>query len=318
MTIFVSIAAFADPYLIFTVQDALRKAKQPQNLVFGIVDQHPFNRRDNLKNLPEKPRLRYVHCHPIDSRGVCWARSVVFSLYQDEDYLLQIDSHMLFEQDWDEQLINELEALRPKHTKPILTNYPYGFEFINDEPVISIEDSGRTTLVMRPHDETDLTADNATLRFKSEHVFVREPLLGGHIAGGFYFTLGKLVYEVPYDPYLYFHGEEQSLAIRAFTRAWDIFHIPHIPLYHLYKRPDTEHHNHHWHSSWEQHRDYQWTELQERAKQRLIDLVYRRTLMGAWGLGDARSLADFAELTGIDYEQQRLIDRAYRKRYVRN
>jgi hypothetical protein len=148
-------------------------------------------------------------------------------------------------------------------------------------------------------------------------VFVREPLLGGHIAGGFYFTLGKLVYEVPYDPYLYFHGEEQSLAIRAFTRAWDIFHIPHIPLYHLYKRPDTEHHNHHWHSSWEQHRDYQWTELQERAKQRLMDLVYRRTLTGAWGLGDARSLADFAELTGIDYEQQRLIDRAYRNSYVR-
>ena len=46
-------------------------------------------------------------------------------------------------------------------------------------------------------------------------------------------------------------------------------------------------------------------------------LVYRRTLTGAWGLGDARSLADFAELTGIDYEQQRLIERAYRNRYVR-
>lgn len=318
MNIFISIAAFADPFLIFTVQDAMRKAKHPERLVFGIVDQHPFNRRSNLVELPEKPRLRYMHCHPVDSRGVCWARSVVFSLYQDEPYLLQIDSHTLFEEHWDEQLIDQLEGLRPKHTKPILTNYPYGFEFIDNQPVISIQDSGTTTLVMRPHDESNLTPDNATLRFKSEHVFIREPILGGHIAGGFYFTLGHFVYEVPYDPYLYFHGEEQSLAIRAFTRGWDILNIPHIPLYHLYKRPNTEHTNHHWHTSWEQHRDYQWTELQERARQRLVELVYRRSLSGALGLGDARSLQDFAELTGIDYANQRIIDRAYRARYRLN
>jgi hypothetical protein len=295
----------------------LRKAKNPKDIIFGIVDQHPVNRRDHLKSLPEKPTIRYLHCHPIESRGVCWARSVVFSLYQDEDYLLQIDSHMLFETDWDEQLVTQLEALRLRHPKPIVTNYPYGFEFINDLPVISIEDSGTTTLVLRPHEDTDLTPNNAILRFKSEHVFVREPILGGHIAAGFYFTLGRFIYEVPYDPYLYFHGEEQSLSIRAYTRGWDIFHIPHIPLYHLYKRPNTEHHSHHWHSCWEQQRDYQWTELQERAKQRLINLLYHQTLNESWGLGDIRSLNEFAELTGIDYEQRRLIERNYKTHYKR-
>jgi hypothetical protein len=40
-------------------------------------------------------------------------------------------------------------------------------------------------------------------------------------------------------------------------------------------------------------------------------LVYRRTLSGAWGLGEVRSLADFTELTGIDYEHQRIIERKY-------
>lgn len=313
--IFISIAAFADPYLIHTVQDALRKANNPEQLVFGIVDQHPFNRREALKLLSEKPTFRYMHCHPIDSRGVSWARSVVFSLYQDEDYLLQIDSHMLFEESWDNQLIEQLESLRPKFSKPILTNYPYGFEFIDDVPTVNIEVSDRTTLVMRPHDETELLPNNATLRFKSEHVFIREPILGGHIAGGFYFTLGQFVYEIPYDPYLYFHGEEQSLAIRAFTRGWDIFHIPHIPLYHLYKRPNTEHHNHHWHQSWEQHRDYKWTELHARAQQRLMDLVYNHKLTGAFGLGSCRSLDDFARLSGIDYNKKRIIERGYRARY---
>jgi len=314
-SIFISVAAFCDPYLEHTIQDACRKAKFPQALVFGVIDQHPQNRRDTLKALPEKPNIRYTHLHPVDSRGVCWARSLAFSLYQNEPYLLQIDSHMLFEQDWDVQLIEALEALRLRHPKPILTTYPYGFEFEDNQPVVKITISDKTTLVLRPHPETELTSDNATLRFRAEHLFVREPVMGGHIAGGFVFTLGRFVHEIPYDPYLYFHGEEQNLAIRAFTHGWDIFHPPHIPLFHLYKMPNTDHQTHHWHPSWEQQRDYTWTQLSEFAKQRLMDLVYRHKNMGAYGLGTARTLTDFARLTGIDYLERRIIAREHQPIY---
>lgn len=59
--IFISVAAFCDPYLIHTITDACNKAKHPENLVFGIVDQHPFNRRHNLTELAQKPSIRYVH-----------------------------------------------------------------------------------------------------------------------------------------------------------------------------------------------------------------------------------------------------------------
>jgi hypothetical protein len=305
--IFISVAAFCDPYLLHTVSDACLKAKYPENLIFGIVDQHPFNRRHNLTFLPQKPRIRYMHTHPVDSRGVCWARSIAFSLYQNEPYLLQIDSHMLFEQDWDEQLVTQLEALRPRHIKPILTTYPYGFEFIDDEAKVLINISDKTTLVLRPHPESSLSEDNATLRFRAEHVFKREPIMGCHIAGGFIFTLGRFVNEIPYDPYLYFHGEEQDLAIRAYTHGWDIFHPPHVPLFHLYKLPDTEHQAHHWHPEWDKQRDYQWTILAESAKQRLMDLVYRHKPMGAFGLGNSRSLEDFTNLSGVDYPNRCLI-----------
>jgi hypothetical protein len=214
---------------------------------------------------------------------------------------------MLFEQDWDEQLVTQLEALRPRHIKPIITVYPYGFEFVNDEPSVSITISDKTTLVLRPHPDTTLSDDNATLRFRAEHVFKREPIMGCHIAGGFVFTLGRFVHEIPYDPYLYFHGEEQDLAIRAFTHGWDIFHPPHIPLFHLYKLPDTDHQSHHWHPEWEKQRDYQWTTLAGSAKQRLMDLVYHHKPMGAFGLGNSRSLEDFTKLSGVDYPNRCLI-----------
>jgi hypothetical protein len=301
-TIFVSIAAFCDPHLLHTVTDACNKAKYPQRLVFGIVDQHPVNRRETLRTLPENPTIRYTHIHPIDSRGVCWARAIAFSLYQNEPYLLQIDSHMLFEPEWDMQLIAQLEALRADYVKPIVSTYPYGFEFVDGEAKVLIEISDKTTLVLRPHPDTNLTEDNATLRFRAQHVFKREPIRGCHLAGGFIFTLGRFVQEIPYDPYLYFHGEEQDLAIRAFTHGWDIFHPPHIPLFHLYKAPDTEHHSHHWHPEWERQRDFKWPTLTEAAKQRLMDLVYRHKNLGVYGLGSTRTLADFAQLSGIDYE----------------
>lgn len=256
--------------------------------------------------LKAKAEIRYIHIHPVESRGVSWARALVQSLYQDETYYLQIDSHTHFEQDWDLNLIAQLTALQSTSLKPILSVYPYGFEFEGEEgsqvPVVKIKVSDQTTLVLRPKPDEALSADNPVLHFRAEHVFVREPQAGFHLAGGFIFTYGQFVNEIPYDPRLYFHGEEQNLAIRAFTHGWDIFHPPVIPLYHLYKRPDNAYTAHHWHQDWDCQRDYAWHELRAVASKRLADLVYAQADLGVFGLGTQRSLQDFAQLSGIDYQ----------------
>jgi hypothetical protein len=305
--IYVSVASFCDPFLEHTLLDAVAKARNPCGLVFGVIDQAPHPRRAQLRTLCHPAQLRYIHINPVESRGVCWARSLAFSLYQDESFLLQIDSHMLFEPDWDAQLIEQWRLLHRTSTKPIVSTYPYGFEFESNQAVVNITVSPNTTLVLRPQAGGFLSPQSATLRFQSEHVFTREPVLGCHVAGGFFFTAGRFVEEVPYDPHLYFHGEEQNLAVRAFTHGWDIFHPPHIPLFHLYKRPETEHQAHHWHPDWEKQRDFKFSQLNALAEQRLMDLVYQRRDLGRYGLGKERTLKDFAALSGIDYSQQSLI-----------
>ena len=313
--IYISIASFCDPYLLHTVQDACDKATFTHDLIFGIIDQHPVHRGADLRALAGTSHLRYSHIYPTESRGVCWARSLAFALYQDEKYLLQIDSHMLFEPGWDVQLITQLQALHDRSQQPIVSTYPYGFEFENERAVVKIVVSNKTTLVLRPHPDTQLSSQSATLRFRAEHVFTREPVRGCHVSGGFIFTYGRFVYEVPYDPYLYFHGEEQSLAVRAYTRGWDIFHPPHIPLFHLYKLPNTAHTAHHWHPEWEKQRDFKFTDLTLLAKVRLMDLLYQRRSLGVYGLGQQRSLADYAQFSGIDYANQTL-QREYQSSYV--
>lgn len=305
--IFVSIAAFCDPFLSHTIEDAISKASRPERLVFGVVDQTPQSKRAELSALCGPAQLRYVHIDPVESRGVCWARSIACSLYQGESYFFQIDSHMLFEPAWDEQLLQAWHDLKRVSHKPIISTYPYGFEFEEGKAVVKIAVSQETTLVLRPQPESALCEASATLSFRAEHVFVREHVLGSHVAGGFLFAHGDFIDEIPYDPRLYFHGEEQSIALRSFTHGWDIYHPHRIPLYHLYKMPHTAHENHHWHPKWDMQRDIKFSVLTDLANERLKDLVYQRRDLGSFGLGRERSVDDFAKRSGINYASQIII-----------
>lgn len=307
--IFISVASFMDPFLEFTLKSACESAKSPERLVFGVVDQHHENRRQSLIDLSLLAQIRYTHIHPVESRGVSWARALVQSLYQDEAFYLQIDSHTYFEKDWDAVLLEQFEQAKALSKKPILSVYPFGFEFEDEQPVVKTRISGETTLVLRPKPDEALTEHNPVLHFRAEHVFARKLLPGFHLAGGFIFAQGHFVNEVPYDSRLYFHGEEQNLAVRAYTRGWDIFHPPKIPLYHLYKQPNNDYMTHHWNKQWDEQRDYRWHELKQAATQRLIDLLYANKNLGVFGLGTQRTLADYAEFSGINY-QTRTIDRS--------
>lgn len=306
-TIFLSIASYLDPMLFFTLGSAAANARHPERLAFGVVDQHIEDQRAAIAALPYARQVRYQHVHPEDTLGVSWARHQAFALYDGEAFLLQVDSHTLFEPGWDERLIAQHDALLARAPKPIVSTYPYRFDMVDGRPQYAPCD-GRTALVLRPHPEKGLSADDAVLRFMARHLFTTEPVAGCHVSAGFLFARGQFVEEVPYDPYLYFHGEEQSLAVRAFTRGWDIFHPLTMPLYHLYKSEGTPYATHHWHGQTEARRAFRSAYLTERARLRLNRLLMGDGLPGAYGLGSVRSMDDFAALSGIDYRKHTITD----------
>ena len=83
--------------------------------------------------------------------------------------------------------------------------------------------------------------DHPVLGFEAHPVDRDEPVPGFHVGAGCLFAPGQFVQAFPYDPYFYFHGEEQALAARIFTHGWDIFHVPGQPVYHLYNTPNSVH-----------------------------------------------------------------------------
>ncbi len=76
---------------------------------------------------PARPdQVRAITFHASEARGLGWARAHAQSLWDGEEFVLQIDSHMRFADDWDARMIAALEE-PCRVPDPVLTVYPPGY-----------------------------------------------------------------------------------------------------------------------------------------------------------------------------------------------
>lgn len=237
--IFVSIAAYRDPELIPTLKNLLENAHNPQDLSICIGWQHSEEDIwDTLDEFKADPRFKIIDVPYTEAKGVCWIRSEIQKQYNDEEYYLQLDSHHRFAKDWDLTLKDWVNYLIVKgHKKPLLSSYMPGY-FPNNDP------DGRNNEVWGLNIQRFMPS--GVIFLQPHHINnwkeLNEPFPTRFISAHMVFTLGSFVKEVPYDPELYFHGEESSLAARAFTYGYDLF-SPHRPIiWHEYTREGKKKH----------------------------------------------------------------------------
>ena len=147
-------------------------------------------------------------------------------LFGGEDWYLQIDSHHRFVQDWDTKLIDQ--AMLTQSPRPLLTTYASAFSR-------GQESKAREQV-------TQLDFD----RFTAEGIILTRPRLiveplpapipARFVSAHFLLAPGRFVGDVPYDPELYFTGEEITLAVRAFSHGYDLYHPASHILWHKYTR----------------------------------------------------------------------------------
>jgi hypothetical protein len=311
MSIFVSIASYCDPVLAFTLSQAIACARHPEELHFGIVDQSPASRPAVNTASCQPARVSYVRLEPVYARGPCWARAIAMSLYDGEDWFLQIDSHMDFDLHWDQRLIEQARALIPGRRGVVITAYPNPFVFEGDRPIHRPATEKVLAHVVKTG--TGFEPGHPVLSFEAHPVERDEPMEGFHVAAGCLFAPGDMAQDFPYDPWFYFHGEEQAYAVRLYTHGWDIFHMPGLPVYHLYNTPGSgaPARPMHWDEQHDRDRTRNWWDLEQRSRVRLEALLDDAS-MGVYGLGKVRTMEDYAAFSGIDFKMRTIASRAYR------
>ena len=298
MKIFINIASYRDPLLLTTIYSAYYNAKDKENLVFGIVEQEYADKSINMDLLEFKDQIRYIRIDPFYARGACWPRHMAQIFWQGETYYLQIDSHTIFDLNWDEILIDQYAELKLYHEKPVITVYPSGFSINENDSTKSVKHKidGCLALVA---DEQNAFKDNSDMYVGAKTNIINKKIVHGYmISGNCLFTAGKVIEEVPYDPFLYFSGEEHSFALRLWTNGYNIFHTDTNPIYHHYSR---DYRTPVWDDDLlEKSRPVKWWEYDIESKKRLNSIVTGEDL-GIYGVGKTRTLKQYIEFSGIDY-----------------
>ena len=309
MKIFISIASYQDPLLESTIKSAYEKSDAPENLTFGICDQSSFPL--NIEIIEFNNQIKYEHIDPVYSEGPCWARSKIQDNFDNEDYYLQIDSHMQFEKGWDSYLIKYLKKIQSTnsemHQNPIITCYPRSFDVIDiDNGKFNLNSSDVNTHTIAYREDAMFIKENFCRQIGS--VSDKEICHGYLLAAGFLFSTKEFEKQIPYDPDFYFYGEEISLMLRTFTRGFGIFHIPTVPIFHLYADISEFKRKLHWDEEEDRKRKTKWHERENKSISKLNDIINNR-VDGIFGLGERRTLKHYEFLSGVDLVNKKIIDK---------
>ena len=307
MKIFIQIASYRDPQLIPTIESALENAKRPKNLVFGIARQfHEEDGFDNLDKHRKDKRFRILDIPYTESKGVCWARHQVQQLYKNEEYTMQIDSHMRFEKNWDDEFIKMVKQLQNDgYKKPLLTSYVSSFDPDND-PAARVREPWRMVF--------DRFIPEGAVFFLPETLpgwqDMTKPVTARFYSAHFAFSVGEFSNEVQHDPEFYFHGEEISIAARAYTCGYDLFHPHKVLVWHEYTRKGRT-------KQWDDDKEWHLKNNHAHKKNRQLFGMDGEEMidMGKYGFGTERSLSDYERYAGINFQkrgvQQYTLDKEY-------
>mgnify|MGYP000311380613 CR=1 FL=1 len=296
-TIFIQIASYRDPQLIPTIKDCLSNAKYPKNLIFGIAWQHSVDDTwDSLKEFADDPRFKILDIPFTESKGACWARNKIQQLYNNEKYTLQLDSHHRFIKNWDVECITMVKQLQQKgYAKPLLTSYISSFNPENDP-------AGREATPWKMNFDRFIP-EGAVFFLPSSIDNYAEldcPIPARFYSAHFAFTLGQFANEVQHDPKYYFHGEEISIAARAYTHGYDLFHPHKIIAWHEYTRKGRT-------KQWDD--DPTWGELNKTSHLRNrtlfgMDGEVQNIDFGKYGFGTIRTLNEYEKYAGISFKKR--------------
>lgn len=228
--LFVAIPAYRDRDLAPTLLDLYAKASRPERLRVVVAWQHGPRERlaPRVRTLPN---LTILPSSAATSEGPNWARRVLQTRYGGEPFVLLLDSHHRFVPGWDQLALGMLTDLKRISPKPLLTAYLPPFN-----PATDPRGRGRTVRKIYPLRRSDGLLTHLTGRPVTLWRWLKAPLPAHFASLHFLLAEGRFLTDVPFEPNVYFFGDEVLTGLRAFTHGYDMFHPHRILGWHAYSR----------------------------------------------------------------------------------
>mmetsp|Transcript_30039 Transcript_30039/g.72938 ORF Transcript_30039/g.72938 Transcript_30039/m.72938 type:complete len:601 (-) Transcript_30039:1364-3166(-) len=319
-TIFIAIASYRDYQCRDTVASAFERAANPMRVRVSVVDQivegedircnepkEPCDEKPGQALCKYKNQIDVYTVPAVLSVGPVFARHIGYRMYRGEYYATQSDAHVTFTTDWDNDIIDQMEATH--NDMAVLTSYLTDVQGSID-PVTG--SSLRHTRPIMCNTYYEGGPQGMHLRHGSQPE--RTPTIHGSPqlqpwwAAGYSFSRGHFVVNVPYD-YLQpmiFQGEEMSIGIRGFTVGYDFYAPERSVCFHHYAALHKERNNvKHF---WENGDKYKGTG--KKAMKRLLGIVHMNPEVDRsewdhaeedrYGIGGVRTPEQFYKYFGID------------------
>jgi len=307
-TIFISIASYRDLYCSRTLESIYENSKYPNNIYVGLCIQNNDEDEDCLiknKNLKKYMKnVSVIRLKAYEAKGPTWARYLCTTLFNNQDYFFQIDSHTLFDKDWDFKCMKMIDEIKTNTGSKdvVISHYPPSYEDHNNK---NINKKIVTSICRGFFNDRNMISFMGAENVDMTNHYVKTP----YIAAGMFFCEGKCLKDVPYDPNLpnLFVGEEILHSARIWTSGYDIYSPTEVVIYHLYTRADQPH-------IWDDKKDYNDVDAHNKVKMLLtleegIDKKvpeYVKDNIDKYRLGEKRSLSDYYNFAGINLKEKKV------------
>lgn len=228
--IFVSIVSYKDPLLEQTVNSLLDNISPNNDITISILDQS--QNKFTIKN----ENVIHIQVNPALSKGIGWARHINSLNITNEDFYYQIDSHAIFDKNWDTYLINDYIKYQElcKTDKIALSSSSREFVMEDDRPVKQSSNNIETFITKYTiHPEL-----SDSCKILGVHSYAHDPISKDeqfpaiHLHAGNFFTHSNFIHNVGISPDYFSQGEEQHLTLSAFVNGYKLFHHSTVHNYH--------------------------------------------------------------------------------------
>lgn len=258
--IYVQVPCYRDSELPATMRSLFAKAAHPERLRVRVLWQKGQAERLPA-DLTRRSGLEIESVSAAESQGCNWARRRLQAEWRGERYTLLLDSHHRFVGGWDQMAVGMLEQLRRSGVlRPLLTGYMPGYV-----PGADPRRRRRRPFKIYPYAREEGVLTRLTSLPVRGWTRLDAPVSADFLSLHFVLADGRFNVDVPFDPVIYFFGDEVLTSLRASAAGYELYHPHRVLGWHAYDRARRVPH-------WADHAD--WGERHRRSLQEMA-AIYR-------------------------------------------